>query len=77
LLPLNESALPNLPAAAHVAFVIVPLLLLPDWSATVVPLPSSNAHAPTRPGGGPFGTKALTSFDGELVLPALSSAVTL
>ena len=43
LVPLNESAFPNLPAAApaHVAFVIVPLLPLPDWSATVVPAPAS------------------------------------
>ena len=43
LVPLNESAFPNLPAAApaHVAFVIAPLLPFPDWSATVVPLPAS------------------------------------
>ena len=41
--PLKESALPYLPAAApaHVAFASVPLLPLPDWSVTVVPLPVS------------------------------------
>ncbi len=43
LVPLNASALPNLPAAVQVAPLIVPLLLLPEVSATVVPLPSLNA----------------------------------
>ncbi len=39
--PLKESAFPNRPAVApaHVAFVSVPLLPLPDPSATAVPLP--------------------------------------
>ena len=43
LVPLKVSALPNLPAAApaQVAFVRVPLLPVPDWSAMVVPLPAS------------------------------------
>src|SRR3954452_2038966 len=77
--PLNESAFPNLPAPApaHVAFVIVPVFALPDWSVTVVPVPSSKPYAATRPVGGPFGTTALASDDGGPVLPALSSAVTL
>ena len=46
--PLNESALPNLPALApaQVAFVSVPLLPLPDWSAAV------GAGARVEPVGG-------------------------
>src|ERR1700704_220972 len=52
----NESALLNLPPVTHVALESVPLFPLPDWSATVVPLPSSNAHAPTRPGEPVFET---------------------
>ena len=39
--PLKESALPNLPAVDQVVFESVPVLPLPDWSAVVVPLPSS------------------------------------
>jgi hypothetical protein len=35
--------------AAHVAFVIVPLLPLPDTSVTVVPDPSLNGYAATSP----------------------------
>src|SRR4249919_3001094 len=77
LVPLNESALPNLPSVDQVAFDSVPPLLLPDLSAVVVPLPSSNPQAPTRPGRGPLGTTAVASFDAALVLLALSSAVTL
>src|SRR5262249_45014756 len=49
LVPLNCNALPYLPEA-HVAFVIVPLLPLPDTSVTVVPDPSSNPNAATSPG---------------------------
>src|SRR4051794_9849395 len=49
LVPLNESALPYLPAAAHVAFAIVPLFAWPEVSLTVEPTPSSNAYAATRP----------------------------
>ncbi len=33
LVPLKTSALPNLPALVHVAFVIVPVFPLPDRSA--------------------------------------------
>ena len=40
--PLKESALPKLSAALQVAPVIVPVLLLPELSVTVVPLPSLN-----------------------------------
>ena len=41
--PLKESALPNLPltAPAQAVFASVPVLPLPDWSAVVVPVPSS------------------------------------
>src|SRR4051812_14211414 len=49
LVPLNESAEPNLPPAFHVAPETVPVLLLPDASVTVVPLPSSKLYAATRP----------------------------
>ena len=42
LVPLNESALPNLPAVVQVAPEIVPLLPFPEASVTVVPVPSSN-----------------------------------
>ena len=36
--PLNESALLNFPPVTQVVFETVPLLFLPDWSATVVPV---------------------------------------
>ncbi len=43
VLPLKESALPNLPvpAPAQAVFASVPVFPLPDWSAVVAPLPSS------------------------------------
>ncbi len=50
LLPLKLSAWPYFPVAAHVVFAVVPVLPLPDASATVVPDPSSNPYAATRPG---------------------------
>ena len=50
LVPLNSSALPYLPDAVQVAFAIVPLLPLPDASATVVPDPHrTNTPPPARP----------------------------
>ena len=42
LVPLNTSALPNLPAVDHVVPLATPLLLLPEASPTAVPDPSSN-----------------------------------
>ena len=51
LVPLNCSALPYLPVVAQVAFAIVPVLPLPDASVTVVPDPSSNPYAATKPDG--------------------------
>src|SRR5262245_29736792 len=50
LVPLNDSALPYLPAVDQVAAVIVPALLFPEASATVVPEPSLKAYAATRAG---------------------------
>src|SRR5258706_6187860 len=49
LVPLNTSALPNLPAVVQVAPLIVPVLPLPERSATVVPAPSLKVYAATRP----------------------------
>src|SRR5262249_29289383 len=48
LVPLKESASPNLPDVVHVALVIVPVLPFPEASATDVPDPSSNPYAATR-----------------------------
>src|SRR5687767_5322499 len=47
LAPSNDSALPNLPAAFHVAPAIVPCLPRPDESPSGAPLPSSNPYAAT------------------------------
>src|ERR1700744_2984454 len=49
LVPLNDSASPNLPAVDHVALLMVPLFPLPEASVTVVPEPSLNPYAATRP----------------------------
>ena len=53
-MPLKDSALPYLPVVAQVAFTIVPVLLLPEASATVEPAPSLKPYAAARPvpGGG-------------------------
>ena len=49
LVPLKTKASPYLPEVVQVALVIVPLLPLPEESLTVVPVPSLNAYAATRP----------------------------
>jgi len=49
LVPLNESAAAVLPAVVHVVPDTVPVLPLPDRSLTVVPVPSLNEYAATRP----------------------------
>ena len=50
VVPLNVSAPLNLPLVVQVGpLVSVPVLLLPDESAAVVPLPSSKRHTPTAP----------------------------
>ena len=72
-MPLNESPLLNLPAVVHVAFASVPVFPRPDWSAVVVPEPSSNAHAPTSPAAAVFWTLTAT-FAAVAVLPAASRA---
>jgi hypothetical protein len=41
LVPLNDNALPNLPAALHEAPVIAPVFAQPETSLTVSPAPSS------------------------------------
>jgi hypothetical protein len=38
--PLKTNPFPNLPAVVHCAALIVPVLLWPEASVTVVPLPS-------------------------------------
>src|SRR3989454_3098485 len=48
--PLNTRALPNFPAVVHAAPRIVPVLLFPEESATVVPAPSAKPYAATSPG---------------------------
>src|SRR4029078_1011660 len=45
MVPLKERAFPNLPLADQAALERVPVLLLPDWSAVVVPLPSAKTEA--------------------------------
>ena len=49
LVPLKESAPPYLPDVDHVVLDVVPLLPVPEASPTVVPLPSLNEYAATRP----------------------------
>ena len=49
--PLNESALPYLPAVDQVAVPIEPAFALAEASATLVPLPSLKDQAATRPAG--------------------------
>ena len=51
LVPLKLNAPPNFPAVDQVVFATVPLFPFPDASVTVVPDPSSNPYAATRPDG--------------------------
>src|SRR5437773_11883661 len=51
LMPLNDSALPYLPAVVHVALEIVPVLPCPDASFVCTPLPSLNPNDATSPLG--------------------------
>src|SRR2546425_301892 len=73
--PLNPSALPTSPAVVHVAPLIVPVLLFPEESATVVPAPSANPYAATSPAT-VFGVVALATFEYGPRLPAASVART-
>jgi hypothetical protein len=47
---LNTSALPNFPDVVHVVFATVPVFPVPEESFTVVPEPSLNEYAATKPG---------------------------
>src|SRR3954464_5527203 len=76
LTPSKFRAPPKRPAVVQAAPETVPVLPLPDLSATVVPVPSSKPQAPTRPLGGgvePFDTLTCTADEGT-VLPAASLA---
>src|SRR5512133_569202 len=73
LVPLNERALLNLPPVTQVVFETVPALLFPDWSAVVVPVPSSNAQPPTSPAAAVLLTVTPTFAD-VVVLFAASRA---
>ncbi len=73
LIPSNVRADPNLPEVVRVAPAMVPLLPRPEPSVTVVPLVSSNPHAPTGavPGGGGLLTvKVTATVFGEPDAPA-------
>src|SRR5688572_25295099 len=48
-LPLNERAPPYFPAVVQVASVRVPVFPVPEASAVVVPVPSLNEYAATKP----------------------------
>src|SRR5262249_47370019 len=60
LVPLNDSALPNLPVVTQVALESVPVRPCVETSAVVVPVPSSKPQAPTRPVGAPLDTVMVT-----------------
>src|SRR5436305_7609598 len=55
LTPLNDRALPNLPAVVRVAPEIVPGLPVPDASRAVAPVVSSKLNAATSPFSSPAG----------------------
>src|SRR5689334_2477087 len=70
--PLKLSAPPNLPVVVRVAFVIVPVLPLPDESATVFPDASLKPQAPTRLADAGGETLSVTAIVfGEPVAPAV------
>src|ERR1041384_7879225 len=52
VLPLNDSAPPYLPAAVHVAPVMLPVFPVPEASVALLPAPSSTAWP--APGRGPL-----------------------
>ena len=71
--PLKTSALPNLPAVVHVAPLIVPVLLFPEASVTVVPLPSLKLYAATKEAA--WSGKTVTVTVAVAVAPWLSVMV--
>src|SRR6267142_1489422 len=74
LVPLNDSALPYLPAVVHVALEIVPVLFCPDASLVCTPLPSLNPNAATSPFGFCDVFETVTSTLAGAVLPVVSRA---
>src|SRR4051794_16235179 len=78
LVPLKLRAVPLRPAVVQVAPASVATFPFPETSALVVPAPSLNAHAPTRPGGVDPAAPVVTSAAAEypLRLPAASAART-
>src|SRR5262245_37823743 len=74
--PLKDSPLPYFPAAVHAAFASVPVLPLPEASATVVPEPSLNAYAATRPPAVACAVVAVATFEYAPRLAAASVART-
>src|SRR3954451_15146802 len=75
LVPLNTSALPNLPVV-QVVPLAAPLLFWPEASRTTVPVPSSNPNAATMPVVSAASVVTLTMLDQGLRLPAASVART-
>src|SRR4051812_36262325 len=75
LVPLNESAPPNLPAAAHVALEIVPVLPCPGGSVVWTPAPSLKPNAATRPVGVCVVFDTKTSTAAVAALPAASRPI--
>src|SRR2546421_246404 len=73
LLPLNDSAAPNRPAAVQVALAIEPLLPNPDMSPTAVPAASLNPNARTKPPGDALDTVTVTALE-VVALPPVSRA---
>ena len=65
--PLNTNAPPFFPCVVHATVPwIVPVFAFPARSTTVVPVPSSNEYAATRPG--------MTVAAGVVALPVLENA---
>src|SRR3989442_1171153 len=70
--PLNESAPPKWPALDQDVVETLPALPVPEASATVVPLPSSNEYAATRPVDAPWARPA----SGPVPVPPASGTAT-
>src|ERR1051325_9886927 len=75
LVPLNTSALPNLPVV-QVVLLATPVLFWLEASRIAVPAPSSNPNAATRPLVSGVSVVTVTMLDQGLRLPAASVART-
>src|SRR3954469_9608963 len=76
LVPLKVSAPPECPATAHAPLATVPLLPVPERSASAVPEPALKLYEATRPvggGGAVFDTVTVTAA-AVVGLPAASRA---